>query len=126
MRLLQIVRSAYRCNLEEQDDPVVWITRALAGAGADLAVLLRGNAVNYALRGQDAAGLVLGGRAQAHPPALERDLAALVGGGTGVYAVREDLEERGLADAARIEGVELVPRSALPELLGRFDLVWHW
>ena len=45
-RTLQIVTSAYRCNVEEQDDPVLWIAQVMKGAGADLDVLLEGNAVN--------------------------------------------------------------------------------
>ncbi len=126
MRVLQIVRSAYRCNLEEQDDPAVWITRAMKGAGADLALLLRGNATNYAVLDQDASGLSIGGHAQKHAPRLDRDVAALVVGGTSVFAVREDLEQRGIEPDALVSGVELVARGSLPGLLARFDAVWHW
>src|SRR5262249_60939189 len=59
-KTLQIVTSAYRCNSEEQDDPVVWICQAMKGAGADLDMLLEGTAVNYAVKGQDASGLSFG------------------------------------------------------------------
>jgi hypothetical protein len=126
MRVLQIIRSAYRCNLEEQDDPAVWITRAMKGAGADLGVLLRGNAVSYAVEGQDASGLSIGGKVLAHPPRTDRDLTALIDGGTPVYLVSEDADERGIAAADLIPGVQAVPREALPGLLAEFDGVWHW
>ena len=77
MRILNIVETAYRGTLEEQDDTVVWLTHAMHAAGADLTVVLRGNAVGYAVAGQDASGLTFGDRRQTNPPRLEEDVAKL-------------------------------------------------
>jgi intracellular sulfur oxidation DsrE/DsrF family protein len=126
MLTLQIIETAYRATLEEQDDPVVWITHAMRGAGAELAVLLRGNAVNYAVRSQDCSGLQLGEWKQTHAPGLAADLAGLTGKGVEVLAVEDDLVERGIDTDALLAGIALVPRARLAELLERFPRVWCW
>ena len=125
-KVLQVIDAGYRCTIEEQDDPVVWITHAMKGAGADLALLLSGNAVNYAVRGQDASGLAFGGRRQTQPPKLEQDLSKLVAKGVIVYMVHEDAAERGIEPGETIDGIERVPRAGIPKLFAGFDQVWHW
>ena len=126
MKALNIIESAYRATIEEQDDTIVWLTHAMKGAGADLAVLLRGNAVNYAALGQDAAGLAFGGWRQTQPPRIGDDITSLVAKGVAVYVVAEDLAERGLGPSDILNGVERVGRDGLPKLLGSYDQVWHW
>ena len=126
MRTLNIIENGYRATIEEQDDTIVWITHALKGAGADLAVLLRGSAVNYAARGQDASGLAFGAEKQTQPPKLDEDLMALIPKGVAVFAVEEDLAERGLAAEDLHEGIRRVARADLPKLFADFERVWHW
>lgn len=126
MKVLNIIETAYRATLEEQDDPIVWLTHAMRGAGADLAVVLRGNAVNYGVKAQDASGLSFGGKPQTQPPKLAQDLAKLIGKGVPVYVVQEDVAERGLERADLIEGLESVPRGGLAGLFSGYDQVWHW
>ena len=126
MRILQIVESAYRATLEEQDDTVLWFTRALRAAGAQADVLLQGSAVNYAVEKQDAQGLRLGAWRQIHPPAIAGELAALIGNGARVAAIKEDLDERGIAAGQLVADVELLGRRSLAGLYGQYGHVWKW
>lgn len=126
MKALNVIATAYRATLEEQDDPIVWITHAMKGAGADLNVLLRGNAVNYAVKGQDASGLAFGGRKQTQPPRLADDVAGLIGKGVDVFIVGEDVADRGLEQSELIAGLKPISRGAIPGLLANYDQVWHW
>ncbi|HET6340086.1 MAG TPA: hypothetical protein VFG30_43050 [Polyangiales bacterium] len=126
MKVLQIVESAYRGTLEEQDDTIVWLTHCLQAAGAEQSVLLKDNAVNYVLTGEDSSGLSFGRWQQTHPPQIASQIAALISKNVSVNVVYEDLEARGLVDVARVAGVNLVARRNLPQLLEEHDQVWHW
>lgn len=126
MKVLQIIETAYRATLEEQDDTVVWITHAMKGAGGDLDVLLCGNAVNYGLRGQDASGLAFGEWQQTQPPRLADDVAGLIGKGVDVYYVQDDAVARGIRKSALVEGLKPIARNNIAALLGSYDQVWHW
>jgi sulfur transfer complex TusBCD TusB component (DsrH family) len=126
LKVLNIVESAYRATLEEQDDTVIWITHAMRGAGAELGVVLCGNAVNYAVKGQDARGLSFGGRTQTQPPDIARDLGGLRGKGVPIYAVQEDLAALGIERSELIEGIESIPRVKMVSLLSDYDQIWHW
>ena len=126
MKALNIVESAYRGTLEEQDDTVIWITHAMKGAGADLNVLLRANAVNYAVKAQGVSPLTFGDRQQKHGPRLAEDVSRLIDKGVDVYIVREDLAERGLEGEELIDGLKAVSRAEVPRLFENFDQVWHW
>jgi hypothetical protein len=126
MKILNIIETAYRATIEEQDDPVVWITHAMKGAGADLSVLLRGNAVNYTVKAQGVPPLAFGDRGQKHGPRLPEAISGLIGKTVDVYVLEDDLEDRGLIDEELIDGLTVVRRSGLPQLLQKYDQVWHW
>lgn len=124
--VLNIVETAYRATLEEQDDTILWLTQMLKNSGLDVSVLLRSNAVNYAVAGQDASGLRFGEAELKHPPTIDRDLQALLGKGVPVYYIGEDLDERGIPKANIVDGAKAVSRRELPGLLAGFDQIWHW
>ncbi len=125
-KILHIVESAYRATIEEQDDTVIWFTHAMKGGGADVSVLLRGNAVNYAVEGQDASGLGFGARKQTQPPTIDTDLAKLAAKGVEVFYVEEDAAERGIQPTDLVGGPKSISRKELAPLLARHDLVFHW
>lgn len=126
MKALQIVESAYRCTIEEQDDPSVWICEAMKGAGADLDILLRGNAVNYAVSGHDASGLIFGNKPQTQPAKLDDDLQRAIDKGIQVYVVADDVKSRGIPTEKMIAGVTQVASQDLPGLFSNYDQIWHW
>jgi intracellular sulfur oxidation DsrE/DsrF family protein len=125
-KILSVLETAHRATLEEQDDTVLWLTLAMRAAGAEMTVVLRGNAVGYAVRGQDASGLAFGERRQTNPPRLDEDVGKLAARGVAVLVVEEDLATRGLERGDLVESVRLIPRASIGKLAAAHDQVWHW
>jgi predicted peroxiredoxin len=126
MKVLGIVETAYRATVEEQDDTILWLNHMLKNSGLDVALLLRANACNYVVRGQDASGLSFGDLEVSNPPRIDEDVKALIEKGVPVYYVEEDATTRGITDGRLIDGVRPVSRKDLPKLFEEFDQVWHW
>ncbi|MEX0806891.1 MAG: DsrE family protein [Candidatus Binatia bacterium] len=125
-KILSIVETAYRATIEEQDDTILWLNHMLKNGGADISVLLRANAVNYAVKGQDASGLSFGESKMTHPPEIDKDVEKMIQKGVPLYVVEEDARDRGLADEDLIGGIKKISRRELPELIDQHDQVWHW
>jgi sulfur relay (sulfurtransferase) DsrF/TusC family protein len=125
-KILCVVETPYRGTLEEQDDATLWLTHALKKAGSEMGVLLRGNAVNYAVASQDPAGVVIGKLPIEHPCYPNKDLLKMKEAGIPVRVIREDVEERGISLESLVKDFELISGSELPNLFSQYDQVWHW
>jgi sulfur relay (sulfurtransferase) DsrF/TusC family protein len=126
VKVLQVIEQAFRATGEEQDDTIVWLTRSMRGVGADIHVLLTGNAVFYAFVQTAAPALTFGAWTQTHPADVGGDIRLLLNDGVEVTVVEDDLAERGLAGKPCIEGIKRVARSDLAALYDSVDQVWQW
>ena len=126
MKILNIIETAYRATLEEQDDTIVWLSHTLKSAGAELDVLLQGNAVNYIVASQQVTGLKIGSCQQTQPPNIVDDVKTLIEKGCKVFVVSEDLDERGIEVVTTIDGVNRVARDDIAGYMEDYQQVWHW
>ena len=125
-KILSVVERAYHGTIEEQDDTILWLSHMIKNAGTDISILLRGNAVNYGVMGQDASGLRFGDVKMEVPPTLDTDVANLVAAQVPTYIVSEDLEDRGIQRTELADGLKVISRNELADLFDSHDSIWHW
>lgn len=126
MKALQILQSGYRCTIEEQDDPVIWFIQVLKTAQGEVDIVLRGNAVNYAVVSQDASGLSFGAWKQSQPSKMDQDLQQAIDQGITVYAIAEDIAIRGIPETKLLTGIKQISRLEFANLFNNYDQVWTW
>ena len=115
-KTLNVVETAYRAVMEEQDDTILWLVAAMQGAGGD-----------HSVAGQGAPGLAVGQWKQTQAPKMDRDVLDLMENRkVPVYVVEEDLAERGIVLADIVPGIRLIARKALSGVFAEYDLVSHW
>jgi len=124
-RYLSIIDSAYRATIEEQDDTAVWFTHAMKNGGADVSILLRGDAVSYAVINQNARGLRFGDRSVKGPD-MVRDVKAVIEKKIPLFVVADDIAERGIRPSQLIPGIEQIQRSTIARLIEAHDRILTW
>ncbi len=125
-QILNVVERAYQGTLEEQDDQALWLVHALKNAGGDHAILLRGPAVAYGVKGQQIGSFEIAGSKAGNPPRIDEDLAKLLAKGVPVYAVREDVEKRGIGSDELVSGLQLVGRTDVAKLYVESKRIFAW
>lgn len=126
MKVLNILSTAYRATLEEQDDTVLWLSQSLRRAGAGIDLLLRGAAASYLVAGQGVAPLAIGGRAQRNAPDIAGQIEELRRSGAAVFVLETDLELYGLRACPGTDRAQAIHPADLGRLLSAYDCVWHW
>jgi len=124
-KILSVLSHTEYGNLEDSDIGLFASAFAPA-AGSALTILLTEDAVNYAVRGQEGTGIKIAGGTVQPGFLIETDVQSVQASGIPVYALREDLEERGIRDGELVEGVRLMSRRELGRFVDQFDTVWNW
>lgn len=118
--VLSLLRGA-DAGAARADDPALDVNAFAVAGDVDLTLVLTDRGVELALAAADSHVGAVAGRPvpSAHP---DIDLTALVASGVTVFAVAEDLADRGLRPADLLEGVEPIGRRELARLVRRHDL----
>jgi sulfur relay (sulfurtransferase) DsrF/TusC family protein len=123
--ILSVLSHTEYGNLEDSD--IGLFASAFAPAtGNQMTILLSEDAVNYALRGQDGTGIKIAGGTVQPGFLIETDIQSVQDSKIPVYALREDLAERGIAEGELVKGVKLLGRNEFGKFVDQFDSVWNW
>jgi len=123
--ILSVLSHTEYGNLEDSD--IGLFASAFAPVtGNQMTILLSEDAVNYAVRGQDGTGITIAGATVQPGFLIETDLQSVQDAKVPVYAVREALDERGIAVGDLIKGVKIIHRGEFGKFIDQFDTVWNW
>lgn len=124
-KILSVLSHTEYGNLEDSD--IGLFASAFAPVtGNQMTLLLSEGAVNYAVRGQDGTGVTIAGGTVQPGFLIETDLQSVQDAKIPVYAVKEDLEERGLSERDLINGVKILKKDEFGKFVDEFDTVWNW
>jgi sulfur relay (sulfurtransferase) DsrF/TusC family protein len=124
-KILSVLSHTEYGNLEDSD--IGLFASAFAPVTSNqMTLLLSEDAVNYAVRGQDGTGIKIAGGIVQPGFLIETDLQSLQDSKIPVYAVKDDLEERGLSERDLISGVKILRKDEFGKFVDQFDTVWNW
>ena len=124
-KILSVLSHTEYGNLEDSD--IGLFASAFAPVTSNhMTLLLSEDAVNYAVRGQDGTGIKIAGGTVQPGFLIETDLQSLQDSKIPVYAVKDDLEKRGLSERDLISGVKILRKDEFGKFVDQFDTVWNW
>lgn len=124
-KILSVLSHTEYGNLEDSD--IGLFASAFAPvAGSPMTILLSEDAVNYGVRGQEGTGIKIAGAPVQPGFLIETDVRSVQEAKIPVYAFREDLAERGIAENELIGGIKLLGRGEYGKFVDQFDTVWNW
>ncbi|MGH2650951.1 MAG: hypothetical protein ACRDHK_07045 [Actinomycetota bacterium] len=124
-KILSVLSHTEYGNLEDSD--IGLFASAFAPVtGSQMTILLSEDAVNYAVRGQEGTGIKIAGAPVQPGFLIETDIQSVQASNVPVFALREDLAERGIEERELIQGVKLLSRHEFGRFVDQFDTVWNW
>ena len=124
-KILSVLSHTEYGNLEDSD--IGLFASAFAPvAGSPMTILLTEDAVNYGVRGQEGTGIKIAGAPVQPGFLIETDVKSVQEAKIPVYALQEDLAERGIEQSELVSGVKLMSRRELGKFIDQFDTVWNW
>jgi hypothetical protein len=123
---LAIVERAFRGTIEEQYGHIVWLSRIVRKMGGNTSLLLKGDAVLFAVSGQPRESLQIGNLIIGDLPHYESTLRAMREEGVPLFAFRPDLDRLGLDEGRLVTGVVPVGLQEWAGMCGGFDAIWYW
>lgn len=126
-KVLAIFEKPIYLSFEPNDPHLLHVGFGAVSSGVKVNVLLRGSAVNYAVKEQHQTEAKLLGQPLAEvetSPAKVMELVAKSGGEISV--VKEDLAKRGLSQAELIPQAKLVSQDQVASLVAANDATFVW
>lgn len=123
---LAIIERAYRGAAEEQYGHVIWYMQMHRKIRDLVDVLLRGNAIFYALREQKAQSLTIGGMDLSCLHFYESSIRDLINDGAEVYVYANDMKIFGVQSDQLVPGVRELDMNGVVTAMNNHMYIYHY